>query len=256
LAVERKVEMQYRWDVTSRRQNKNSAFTLTELLVVTATVGILAALLLPAISQSKKRAQQIQCVSNLHQLGIGIQNFIADNHAYPSFFENTNKHNPVIWFVQLETGGLGFSKPPTNNWVETGVWRCPSAQWPHVSVRSPMSYGYNTDGMGDHTNALGLGGHFISYSKGFAPIGESEIVSPSEMMVIGDDFPGGVFFEREPRLADSKTAYSRHQGKANVVFCDDHVESPTLPFLFADTSDAALSRWNRDHLPHREKLSP
>ncbi|HEY5040889.1 MAG TPA: H-X9-DG-CTERM domain-containing protein [Verrucomicrobiae bacterium] len=45
-------------------------------------------------------------------------------------------------------------------------------------------------------------------------------------------------------------------GKANVVFCDGHVESPTLQFLFADTSDAALSRWNRDHLPHREKLSP
>jgi prepilin-type processing-associated H-X9-DG protein len=51
-------------------------------------------------------------------------------------------------------------------------------------------------------------------------------------------------------------AYAPHQGKANVVFCDGHVESPTLPFLFADTSDAALSRWNRDHLPHREKLSP
>jgi len=49
---------------------------------------------------------------------------------------------------------------------------------------------------------------------------------------------------------------SRHQGKANVVFCDGHVESPTLAFLFEDTSDAALSRWNRDHQPHREKLSP
>jgi hypothetical protein len=34
------------------------------------------------------------------------------------------------------------------------------------------------------------------------------------------------------------------------------VESPTLQFLFEDTSDAALSRWNRDHQPHREKLSP
>ena len=44
--------------------------------------------------------------------------------------------------------------------------------------------------------------------------------------------------------------------KANVVFCDGHVESPTLQFLFEDTSDAALARWNRDHLPHREKLSP
>jgi hypothetical protein len=32
------------------------------------------------------------------------------------------------------------------------------------------------------------------------------------------------------------------------------VESPTLKFLFEDTSDAALVRWNRDHLPHRDRL--
>jgi len=44
--------------------------------------------------------------------------------------------------------------------------------------------------------------------------------------------------------------------RATVVFCDGHVESPTLQFLFADTSDAALSRWNRDHQPHRERLAP
>jgi prepilin-type processing-associated H-X9-DG protein len=41
-------------------------------------------------------------------------------------------------------------------------------------------------------------------------------------------------------------------GKANAVFCDGHVESPTLKFLFADTSDATLVCWNRDHQPHRE----
>jgi hypothetical protein len=43
-----------------------------------------------------------------------------------------------------------------------------------------------------------------------------------------------------------------------VVFCDGHVESPALKFLFEDDSDAALVRWNRSlqtatsHLPHRE----
>jgi hypothetical protein len=46
-----------------------------------------------------------------------------------------------------------------------------------------------------------------------------------------------------------------------VVLCDGHVESPTLKFLFEDTSDAALARWKSlqtatNHLPHREKLSP
>jgi hypothetical protein len=46
-----------------------------------------------------------------------------------------------------------------------------------------------------------------------------------------------------------------------VVFCDGHVESPTLKFLFEDTSDAALARWKSlrtatNHQPHRDKLSP
>jgi prepilin-type processing-associated H-X9-DG protein len=50
-------------------------------------------------------------------------------------------------------------------------------------------------------------------------------------------------------------------GKANVVFCDGHVESPTLPFLFTDTSAAALGRWKSlqtatNHQPHRERLAP
>jgi prepilin-type processing-associated H-X9-DG protein len=45
----------------------------------------------------------------------------------------------------------------------------------------------------------------------------------------------------------------RHGNKANVVFCDGHVESPTLQFLLEDTSDTALARWNRDHQSHREK---
>ena len=58
------------------------------------------------------------------------------------------------------------------------------------------------------------------------------------------------------RGANTTAANARHQGKANVVFCDGHVESPTLEFLFEDTSDAALVRWNRDHLPHRDRLSP
>jgi prepilin-type processing-associated H-X9-DG protein len=53
----------------------------------------------------------------------------------------------------------------------------------------------------------------------------------------------------------TKRAYARHQGRANIVFCDGHVESPTLQFLFVETNDAALVRWNRDHQPHREKLS-
>jgi prepilin-type processing-associated H-X9-DG protein len=120
------------------------------------------------------------------------------------------------------------------------------------------------------TNSLGLGGHYLrSAANGTAPpISESEVVSPSEMIAIGDGFIGGNeiivdgigelirTYGLQDKLGSTKRAYARHQGKANVVFCDGHVESPKLQFLFEDTSDAALSQWNRDHLPHREKLSP
>ena len=113
--------------------------------------------------------------------------------------------------------------------------------------------------MGD----LGLGGHPTNNPRArrkLSPVAESEVVVPSEMMAMGDCFTGVGFFERDnlDMLLHFKNGntQTRHQGLANVVFCDGHVESPTLQFLFADTSDAALTRWNRDHLPHREKLSP
>ena len=55
-------------------------------------------------------------------------------------------------------------------------------------------------------------------------------------------------------LARPDEACRRHRGKLNVIFCDGHVESLTVKFVFEDTSDAALVRWNRDHQPHREYL--
>jgi prepilin-type processing-associated H-X9-DG protein/prepilin-type N-terminal cleavage/methylation domain-containing protein len=269
LAIERKGEMKYRLAVTSQRPNKNSAFTLIELLVVIAIIGILAALLLTAIFQAKGKAQRIQCIGNLHQLGVGLQNFLANNHGYPVSRRkgNANSDYSGSWNYQLELGGLGVSQPATN-FFETGVWRCPSAQWqrrlkfpPFPPGYKPAYYGYNDFGIvmiGPRINAFGLLGHYDYSSETFSPIGESEVVVPSDMMAIGDGFNASISLQREDLtgLESYGNTLTRHQGKANVVFCDGHVESPTLQFLFEDTSDEALSRWNRDHLPHREKLSP
>jgi len=249
--------MKYRWGMA--RPHLNPAFTLVELLTVIAIIATLAALLLAAVAEAKARALRFQCVSNLHQLGIGLQNILVTDHSYPLY----GRGPYLTWIRQLEIEGFGISKPPTN-FTQTGVWRCPTGRWPDFPTNGvPMSYGYNTFGVlleGDYTNALGLLGHYSMSSNAvfaLASIAESEVAHPSDMMAIGDSIAGGMDFMRSDlKFLGLYGASKRHQGRLNVVFCDGHVESPTLQFLFADTSDAALVRWNRDHLPHREKSSP
>ena len=70
---------------TVARNDHRDALTLVELLVVIAVLGILTALLFPALSRGKSKARQIQCASNLHQVGIGLNQFVVENHVYPLF---------------------------------------------------------------------------------------------------------------------------------------------------------------------------
>jgi len=260
-----------------------NGFTLMELLVVIGIIGILAALILTPINRSMQRARQVQCLNNVRQLGQGLQEFVGDNHKYPLYVDARFDTNGVprgtnVW---VETLGnvFGYDHRTKTNFWNRDVWLCPGVRSTGVLKAGFSSYGYNAFGIGADTNSLGLGGmfgarHTIPYPSGIRgsaffdlkpAVKESLVVHPSNMMAMGDGFygerdqiysgldmlwrnyePGGFF--------DTATANSRHQGNANVAFCDGHVESPTLKSLFEDQTDEALARWNRDGQPHRNRL--
>jgi prepilin-type N-terminal cleavage/methylation domain-containing protein len=96
-----------------RKLAAQAAFNLIELLVVIAIIAVLLSLLLPALLSAKNRARQARCAHNVRQLGLGLQQFLADNHVYPMF---ANADPPAPWNVDYRPGArraecLGAQQP-------------------------------------------------------------------------------------------------------------------------------------------------
>ena len=256
----------------ARNQHKRRAFTLSELLVSLGVLVILASLMATAISSAKRKAQNTQCTNNLKQHGVALHSFLADHSVYPLVLNPGSKrgieadHYSSVW-AALGKHGLGPSKD-----VAGGVHVCPSGfkqKAPETSESRPVSgYAYNVHGMGRRLQdePLGLAGMEKAGSYFVAPVPESAVVSPAEMIAMGDGVRGwnrtyedGVgFISRTPDVQEyagsNLRVPERHNKALTILFADGHVSSLKLSRLFSERSDEALKIWNRDNLPHRERL--
>lgn len=95
--------------VVARPKGSVDGFTLIELLVVVAIIGILIAMLLPAVQQARESGRRVSCVSNLRQLGIAVHNYEGSQKRLPAAgtyggFDQAIYYESAYWRVDLKSG--------------------------------------------------------------------------------------------------------------------------------------------------------
>jgi len=235
-----------------------SGFTLIELLVVIAVIGILAALLLPALARSRERARGIICLNNTKQLTLAWQLYADDNAGVlpynigmygSSYRTNLNWVNNVMtWDLSSDNTNLAtIAQAALGNYLagSTACFHCPSD---NLLSYSQITSGWNARIRSYSMNALvgnaglsstnGVNVHDPNYRQFFKI---TQIPQPTEIFVFLDEHPDSIndgYFVNEA----GTPAQSYYNEYAEWTHLPASYHNNSAAFSFAD-GHSALHHW-------------
>lgn len=214
-----------------RQIDGKAAFSLLELLVVITVIGIMAALLLPALTGAKRSALRVQCVNNLRQLGIATELYWQDNESRAFRWRGgAIDGGDLFWFGWLQRGAEGeraFDVTKGVLWPYLkgrGVETCPAFRYSSSRVKlkatgASYGYGYNLH---------------LSSPLGQSAVNMDSIPNRDQLALFADAAQVNTF--QPPASPDNPmleefyyinafepTTHFRHGKPANVIFADGHV---------------------------------
>ena len=232
------------------------AFTLIELLVVIAIIAILAAMLLPALAKAKNRANQITCINNMRQLGLGIMLYLPEyKDCYPSIAsrgQTFQNEDWIHWWPVGTTGNRGgICQGVQNSQVSvmlsttksTNIFRCPMDRNDQLRNQQSPVYNFSYTFNGNVDPAKGMGLQYANNTLYNFKTSQVKRTSDKIMFIEEPDSDG----ERPPGTTgsclddgrayfgttpDRNTMALRHSRKyGNATFADGHSE--TVPWQYS-----------------------
>jgi prepilin-type N-terminal cleavage/methylation domain-containing protein/prepilin-type processing-associated H-X9-DG protein len=230
--------------ISNRAPNVNqTAFTLIELLVVIAIIAILAAMLLPALSRAKVKAQGIYCMNNLKQLQLATIMYADDNQD--KFPENPGlATGPPAWVHGQMTWDSSFQANPQNTNAtlmtsgeigpsvaqNAGAFKCPADLV--RGARGPRVRSYSMNGfVGDVANIANYINGAVPGWRRFLKTSDTGKMGAVNLWVLLDECPDSIndgFFsvrmQPNPTAKWTDVPASTHNGAGGFSFADGHAE--------------------------------